>query len=174
MSKSLYQIHCAKTNQGGRPHQQDRMLVKEYEHRAIYAVFDGHGNNGGDVADFLSSKLSIYLDDNLETPDRHLISSCFHNLELELRQSKLDCYMSGSTCSILILNENGVATLGYVGDSSILICSKKKTEFGVHSASVNHNCDNDSERLRIQENGGRIEKSDPSILILFSGTFKNI
>ncbi len=164
----MYQVYSAKTNQGGRPYQQDRLLVIELQDKSIYIIFDGHGTAGGDIAEYLKTTCNNYLNGNdkiLKMSDKQIIISCFHEMELSLRQSSLDCHMSGSTCSMVIVNSTGMCCIGYVGDSSILICRKYKNDYQVRFASKNHNCDDIEERSRIEENGGRVERSDPRNLI---------
>ena len=160
----MYQVYSVKTNQGGRPYQQDRMLIKEFKDKSMYVIFDGHGAAGGDIAEFLKVTLQNHLDskDNIEeVSDKQLVTSCFHQMELALRQSSLDCYMSGSTCSMVVVNSTGNITVGYIGDSSILLCKKTESQYEVRYASKSHNCDDPEERIRIEGNGGRVDRTDP-------------
>eukprot|EP00835_Amoeboradix_gromovi_P001745 NODE_86_length_22163_cov_0.379442.p8 type:complete len:317 gc:universal NODE_86_length_22163_cov_0.379442:21908-20958(-) len=172
----MYQVYSAKTNQGGREYQQDRMLIIELQDKSIYAILDGHGGNGGDISEFLRITLEAYLNSEnkiLDMTDKQLVSSCFHHMELQLRQSKIDCYMSGSTCSIVLVNNNGVVTCGYVGDSTLIICKKTESNFEIRYASKNHNCEDLEEKARIENRGGRVEKTDPrSLLINLEGPLR--
>jgi serine/threonine protein phosphatase PrpC len=139
------------TAQGGRPHQEDRLLTAEIKHPGgiLLAVFDGHG---GPEAAQLAAQQTVEgfqqaLREHRDNPSEAL-RGLFKQLVRETDQLE-----SGSTASIqFIPSDAKQAFLGVLGDSPIaLIDTAGKVFIG-----PDHNVrSNRAERAAAEERGGR-------------------
>ena len=136
---------------------QDNLFIKkdflDEKDQFFIGVCDGHGDYGHSVSSYISKCLPNFLAD---TSDKNIISS-YNSLNRNLvENSKIDCSISGTTCSSIILNPEKIISLN-LGDSRTVLA---KYERGVYTAidlSTDHKPNIGTEKKRILINGGRIK-----------------
>jgi serine/threonine protein phosphatase PrpC len=120
----------------------------------VVACFDGHGEQGDLVAQFLrdklteqlichphfSSDLQLALKETIKSAERLLLQRYYRN-----------CSFSGSTMALCAIRDSKIVTAN-IGDSRVVLCSN-----GVASAlTTDHKADLPEERRRITSAGGRV------------------
>ena len=136
---------------------QDNLFIKkdflDEKDQFFIGVCDGHGDYGHSVSSYISKCLPNFLAD---TSDKNIVSS-YNSLNRNLvENSKIDCSISGTTCSSIILNPEKIISLN-LGDSRSVLA---KYERGVYTAidlSTDHKPNIGTEKKRILINGGRIK-----------------
>mmetsp|Transcript_81354 Transcript_81354/g.230524 ORF Transcript_81354/g.230524 Transcript_81354/m.230524 type:complete len:386 (-) Transcript_81354:173-1330(-) len=143
---------------------QDSWFVLKMEKKSIYAVFDGHGQRGHDVSNYVKENLPKLMlkDQAFESTDQAEIGPmmirCFKKMQALIRQAdrmkKLSAQMSGTTCTVVIHDtENGKLHVAHVADST---CVLGKTNKSAVALTRDHKPDLKDERARIERNGGRV------------------
>ena len=146
MSVPRFGIGISQTR-GLREYMEDYVCTSKLaKNKAIIGVFDGH--NGKESAEIVSDivcnkavKYSLYDDINF--------INLFNDLQKEVEKQT----ESGSTGVILYLGMD-VVRMAYVGDSSVYLVKND----GVQRITTPHNCNNEEEVKRIEEEGGNIEE----------------
>ena len=136
---------------------QDNLFIQknflDEKDQFFIGVCDGHGDWGHSVSSYIAKCLPNFLAD---TSDKNIISS-YNSLNQNLVQnSKIDCQLSGTTCSSIILNPEKIISIN-LGDSRSVLA---KYENGIYTAinlTTDHKPNIGSEKKRILINGGRIK-----------------
>lgn len=172
------------TEKGAKKRNQDRAVVHDLsqghpssQDELLLAVFDGHGDNGEEVAEYLKARLLHHaaqpaqaegerdLREWLRADPVEGLKALFQKLEADLAQeSSIDCYISGSTACIAHLCGSRL-TVGNLGDTRAVLASYpegKKDSGKERTAKANvitrdHTCQEEEEKQRILDNGGRVE-----------------
>ncbi|EZG45596.1 putative transmembrane protein [Gregarina niphandrodes] len=105
---------------------QDRAFILEIGPRfTAFGVFDGHGSNGHDVADFVSTAFKKGIQETFQYQKKltgsnilQFIHGLFAHADYELGRSGIDIMHSGCTGSLAI-RYNEMIYVGYVGDSKV-------------------------------------------------------
>ena len=158
---------------------QDSYLIKENifgEDLNLYGVFDGHGDNGHLISNYISEFLnnyytnkSNYIDNEELSSSKNTISKiflennekiikkCQADLDAKLNTKiKFDISQSGSTCVLLfIINETLICS--NIGDSQCYLfnCSEEEM-WTFESLSIIHKPTDIEEQKRILKSGGEI------------------
>ena len=158
---------------------QDSYLIKENifgEDFNLYGVFDGHGDNGHLISNYISEFLnnyytneSNYIDNEELSSSKNTLSKIFleynekiiKNCQADLDASlntkiKFDISQSGSTCVLLfIINETLICS--NIGDSQCYLfnCSEEEM-WTFESLSIIHKPTDIEEQKRILKSGGEI------------------
>jgi len=181
---------AAATEKGAKKRNQDRSVIHRLTTQAeeesgdsevVLGVFDGHGDNGEEVAEFLNVRLAHHastedLRAQLRSDPVAALKSLFDRLAADLAQEAptIDCYISGSTACLAHI-WNSKLTVGNLGDTRAVLASypeagkkdkdKDKDQDGPvkeRSAKANvitrdHTCQEEEEKERILAAGGRVE-----------------
>lgn len=134
---------------------------------SIYGVFDGHGQKGHDVSNFVKDNLPklILKDQRFKTADMpEMLKDCFKKMQSLVatadRMKKLSAQMAGTTCSVAIHDhEQNKLTVAHVADSTIVLGKYKDkghTELEAIALTRDHKPDLKDERARIEKAGGRV------------------
>mmetsp|Transcript_110727 Transcript_110727/g.286171 ORF Transcript_110727/g.286171 Transcript_110727/m.286171 type:complete len:380 (+) Transcript_110727:76-1215(+) len=145
---------------------QDAWFLLKMEQFSIYAVFDGHGQKGHDVSNFVKDNLPklIIKDARFKTDEQQkMLVDVFKKTQSLIatqdRMKKLSAQMSGTTATVCIHNHNSnVLTLAHVADSTAVL-GKEKTPGGELEGTKltrDHKPDLKDEKARIEKNGGRV------------------
>jgi len=149
------------TDQGSRPCQEDRLLIKRVEaqtHNGILlAVADGHG--GDATSSYVERQLSAGLFDNLlgktKSPMEALKQTFLHlnDSTLEISKKTGAHFVSGTTLSMVYLPDSEAnAYVGIIGDSPVILVRKD----GSLHISPEHNArSNKKERKSAVMRGGK-------------------
>ena len=144
-------------SQGVQKINQDNLFIKknflDEKDQFFIGVCDGHGDYGHSVSSYISKCLPNFLAD---TSDKNIISS-YNSLNRNLvENSKIDCSISGTTCSSIILNPEKIISLN-LGDSRVVLAKYEKGGYTAVNLSTDHKPNISSEKKRILINGGRIK-----------------
>lgn len=108
---------------------QDDYDLFECERSLLCVLFDGHGINGHHVAKYCKDYMGRYFIDNIEGFSKNpksaieeMVTSC----DTELKKSKIDTSLSGTTAIILYINSLGIH-VGSVGDSRAILSTVPKS-----------------------------------------------
>ena len=140
---------------------QDNLFIKknflDEENQFFIGVCDGHGENGHFISSYIAKCVPNFL---LDISDKNIIST-FNNLNQNLVQNtKIDCSLSGSTCTSIIINQEKIISIN-LGDSRAVLAKyvkeKEKDKYITINLSTDHKPNLISEKKRILINGGRIK-----------------
>lgn len=147
---------------------QDSWFVLKLETHSIYAVFDGHGQKGHDVSQFVKENLPklIIKDQRFKTPEMPaMLKEVFKKTQSLVgtadRMKKISAQMSGTTATVCIHDhKTNKITVAHVADSTAVLGrtksgSKKGDVEGV-ALTRDHKPDLKDERMRIEKAGGRV------------------
>eukprot|EP00927_Polykrikos_kofoidii_P048465 TRINITY_DN42740_c0_g1_i1.p1 TRINITY_DN42740_c0_g1~~TRINITY_DN42740_c0_g1_i1.p1 ORF type:complete len:504 (-),score=80.03 TRINITY_DN42740_c0_g1_i1:111-1454(-) len=152
---------------------QDEFFLLGRRESLLFGVFDGHGEEGHDVAHFCQTRLPTYLVKELrkggggDVVDWHgAVRNAFGELcscvESELEEKARN---SGTTASVVMLDRPAGATTGplrlrsaFLGDSSVVQASRslKSSGWSIKMKTDNHRPDREDEAHRILNAGGSI------------------
>lgn len=157
---------CRKGLKPESPNQDSWFVLKLEGNFSIYAVFDGHGQKGHDVSNFVKESLPklIVKDSRFKTDQMpNMLKDCFkkcQNLILAAdRMKKLSAQMSGTTATVCVHDHGqNKLTLAHVADSTSVLGKLKGANKTVEAVQLtrDHKPNLKDERQRIEKNGGRV------------------
>lgn len=158
---------CRKGLKPESPNQDSWMVMKVDGNFAIYGVFDGHGQKGHDVSNFVKENLPklIIKDPRFKTPDMpQMLKDAFKKMQNLIvtadRMKKVSAQLSGTTATIAIHDlANNKLTVAHVADSTCCLSSfkdKSKTTITARALTRDHKPELPSEKARIEKGGGRV------------------
>jgi len=158
---------CRKGLKPESPNQDSWSILKVDGNFAIYGVFDGHGQRGHDVSNFVKDNLPklIIRDPRFKTEDQaQMLKETFKKIQNLIvtadRMKKLSAQLSGTTATIVVHDfAMNKLTIAHVADSTCCLStwnddSKKKTT-GI-ALTRDHKPDLKDEKARIVKAGGRV------------------
>merc|ERR1719258_658998 len=113
---------CRKGLKPESPNQDSWSILKVDGNFAIYGVFDGHGQKGHDVSQFVKENLPklIIRDQRFKTDEMpKMLEDCFKKMQSLIvtadRMKKLSAQLSGTTCTIVVHDfAQGKLTIAHV------------------------------------------------------------
>ena len=116
-------------------------------------VCDGHGDCGHSISSYIAKVLPNFLAD---TTDKSIISS-YNALNQNLvENTKIDCSLSGTTCTSIILNPEKIISIN-LGDSRSVLAKYDNGIYNAINLTIDHKPNVGTEKKRILINGGRIK-----------------
>jgi serine/threonine protein phosphatase PrpC len=158
---------CRKGLKPESPNQDSWFVMKVDGNFALYGVFDGHGQKGHDVSNFVKENLPklIIKDPRFKTPDMpQMLKDSFKKMQNLIvtadRMKKVSAQLSGTTCTVVVHDfESNKLTIAHVADSTCCLSSfkdsSKKTFIG-KPLTRDHKPELPDEKARIEANGGRV------------------
>jgi serine/threonine protein phosphatase PrpC len=160
---------CRKGLKPESPNQDSWLVLKVESNYSIYGVFDGHGQKGHDVSNFVKDSLPKLIvqdprfsGDDEEQKKGMLIDSFKKTQSLIStleRQKRLSASMSGTTATVVIhdLRQNKLL-LSHVADSTCVLGKKVKDSDKLVGEALtrDHKPNNKDEKARIERAGGRV------------------
>mmetsp|Transcript_99454 Transcript_99454/g.222949 ORF Transcript_99454/g.222949 Transcript_99454/m.222949 type:complete len:388 (-) Transcript_99454:292-1455(-) len=157
---------CRKGLKPESPNQDSWSLLKVPGDFSIYAVFDGHGQKGHDVSNFVKDNLpKLILKDQRFKSDEMptMLTDCFKKMQNFIssadRMKKLSAQMSGTTATVVVHNEKKrQLTVSHVADSSAVLGRRNPDTKKMEAVQItrDHKPNLKDERARIEKNGGRV------------------
>lgn len=158
---------CRKGLKPESPNQDSWFVLKVDGSFSMYAVFDGHGQKGHDVSNFVKENLPklVIKDPRFKTNDMPaMLVDCFKKTQTLVsaadRMKKLSAQMSGTTATVVIHDNNrNKLTVSHVADSSAVLGkfkNREKKEMEAIQLTRDHKPNLKDERARIERNGGRV------------------
>jgi len=136
---------------------QDNFFIKKEflgeQEQFLLGVCDGHGTYGHLVSEYISKSLPNFLKD---TSDESIISGFIATNNTLINNSKIDCSLSGSTCTTLIINLDKIICAN-LGDSRAVLARYEKGIYSAVDLSNDHKPSDPNEMKRILIKGGRIK-----------------
>jgi serine/threonine protein phosphatase PrpC len=158
---------CRKGLKPESPNQDSWSVLKVEGNFSIYGVYDGHGQKGHDVSNFVKENMPkmIVRDQRFKTADMpEMCKDVFKKIQSLIayadRNKKLSAQMSGTTATLVLHNHAEQKLLvSHVADSTCVLGrytdeSKKKLQGA--ALTRDHKPDLPDERARIQKAGGRV------------------
>lgn len=150
------------------PNQDDFFAIQSGK-LGIYGVFDGHGPCGHKISNFVSASLPkcLALDPYFQDDTLNAIGRAFAktqgNLQYSARKGRFDSKVSGSTATLLVVQETDVGSslyVAHVGDSrAVLALSRGQgSAIAVVDLTEDHKPNKPSERMRIAAAGGVVRR----------------
>lgn len=144
------------------------MIVRVESRFSMYCVFDGHGQKGHDISNFVKENLPklILKDPRMHQEQMHteewpdICKSAFKQVQALIgaasRTGKLNAMMSGTTATVVMHNhEAKKLVIAHVGDSAAVLGAADPDVRAV-SLTRDHKPDLRDERARIERAGGRV------------------
>lgn len=146
-------------------HNQDNFHIYSDSKTLLLAVFDGHGPHGHTISAFASKTLPKHITTSKSRTSNPLdaIKSAFRHTELDLerhcslRSNKIDCEMSGTTATVVLV-EPSTLYIGFVGDSSVVLGTLKGKRHVAVKLTVDHKPTLPKEMKRIKAAGGEVRR----------------
>mmetsp|Transcript_8627 Transcript_8627/g.17681 ORF Transcript_8627/g.17681 Transcript_8627/m.17681 type:complete len:380 (-) Transcript_8627:177-1316(-) len=143
---------------------QDSWFLLKMDACSIYAVFDGHGQKGHDVSNFVKENLPklIIKDSRFKEGDQHaMFKEVFKRTQSLIgtadRMKKISAQMSGTTATVCLHDHvNNKITIAHVADSTAVLGRKKGSEYEGIALTRDHKPNLKDERARIEKAGGRV------------------
>jgi len=146
---------------------QDSWFVLSFENNySIYGVFDGHGQKGHDVSNFVKEALPklIVKDSRFQTPEMaDLLKDSFKKTQTLIaeaeRLKKLSAMMSGTTASVVVHDHKEKKIMvSHVADSTVVLGKKPKGggPMIAEKLTEDHKPNLKEEKKRIERAGGRV------------------
>mmetsp|Transcript_70647 Transcript_70647/g.187433 ORF Transcript_70647/g.187433 Transcript_70647/m.187433 type:complete len:392 (-) Transcript_70647:634-1809(-) len=130
---------------------------------SIYAVFDGHGQNGHEVSNFVKENLPklIVKDPRFMTDQTdEMLVDCFKKMQRLIASSdrmKNSARLSGTTCTLAIHDiQKDKITVAHVADSRAVLSKRCGQKCGGVQLTRDHKPVLPDERKRIESGGGRV------------------
>ncbi|KAJ3108137.1 hypothetical protein HDU97_002049 [Phlyctochytrium planicorne] len=133
----------------------------------LFAVFDGHGSDGGKASHYVKSVFPKVLRSLRKDFDRdpvEAMKTAYQTVNSMLTDnSAIDTYMSGTTAVLLVcLPEEDRVIVANVGDSRVLLgksaTGPKGNCWEAVQLTTDHTCSNPTELDRVKSSGARIEQ----------------
>jgi len=161
---------CRKGLKPESPNQDSWSVLKVENNFSIYGVYDGHGQKGHDVSNFVKENIPkmIVRDQRFKTDDMaNMMMDIFKKTQSLVayadRQKKLSAQMSGTTASVVIHSHAEKKLLiAHVADSTVVIgkhadaVKKDPNTIEAQVLTRDHKPDLKDERERIEKAGGRV------------------
>lgn len=160
---------CRKGLKPESPNQDSWSVLKVEGNFSIYGVYDGHGQKGHDVSQFVKENIPklIMRDQRFKTADMPaMMMDVFKKAQSLVahqdRQKKLSAQMSGTTASVVIHSHADKKLLiSHVADSTVVLgrytdASKNPAKTEAVVLTRDHKPDLPDERARIEKAGGRV------------------
>lgn len=152
---------CRKGLKPESPNQDSWFVMKVDGQFAIYGVFDGHGQKGHDVSNFVKDNLPklIIRDQRFKTDEMpKMLEDNFKKMQSLIatadRMKKLSAALSGTTATVVIHDfSKKKLTIAHVADST---CCLSKTNKEGRKMTRDHKPDLKDEKARIEKAGGRV------------------
>merc|ERR1719356_2036409 len=138
--------------------------ILKLEDQSIYGVFDGHGQKGHDVSQFVKDCMPklILKDQRFKGDDQGaMLKDVFKKTQSLVvtsdRMKKLSAQMSGTTATLCIHNhKEGKIIVAHVADSTCVLGSGSGQNFVGKELTRDHKPNLKDEKARIEKNGGRV------------------
>jgi len=158
---------CRKGLKPESPNQDSWSVLKVEGNFSIYGVYDGHGQKGHDVSNFVKENIPkmICRDNRFKTPEMApMMMDIFKKTQSLVayadRQKKLSAQMSGTTASVVIHSHaERKLLIAHVADSTVVLgryTDNSKTNLEAVVLTRDHKPDLPDERARIEKAGGRV------------------
>jgi len=139
---------------------QDRMFSKREEKTGafLFGVFDGHGEDGSKVTEFVLERLDKAVFGHSQWPSNPatVLRDSLQQIEkLLLADDRIETEFSGTT-AVLGSIINGMLTVVNVGDSRLICGTTERRELVAHEITHDHKPDLPGEKKRILATGGRV------------------
>ncbi|KAJ1456262.1 phosphatase 2C-like domain-containing protein, partial [Pelagophyceae sp. CCMP2097] len=126
--------------------------------RSLFAVFDGHGEHGQDVSEFVAEHVVERLEERLidDSGDaKHALVATFADVDFALRKSRVEAHYSGTTAVVVYRDGQKLYTAN-AGDSRAILARRVEGKLQALPLSKDHNPDLPDERARIVAAGGYV------------------
>lgn len=145
---------------------QDSWFMLKMDAFSIYAVFDGHGQKGHDISQFVKENLPKLIIKDPRYKEKEKVSPClvdaFKKVQALIltmdRMKKLSAQLSGTTATVVVHDhENKYITIAHVADSTCVMGTMQSDgTWKADAMTEDHKPNLKAEKARIEKNGGRV------------------
>jgi serine/threonine protein phosphatase PrpC len=145
---------------------QDSYSILKVDNYSIYGVYDGHGQKGHDVSNFVKDSMpKLILRDQRWKQSmedmKPMMTDSFKKMQslvaTQDRTKKLSAQMSGTTATVVVHNhKENKLLVSHVADSTCVLGKKDGKTFTGKALTRDHKPDLPDEKARIQKAGGRV------------------
>lgn len=158
---------CRKGLKPDSPNQDSWSVLNVAGDFSIYGVYDGHGQRGHDISEFVKDNLPKLLIKDQRFKTEGMQTMCVDNfkkiqglIQSLDEQRKLQAQMSGTTATVIIQDHTqNKLTISHVADSTAVLGSYEDASKKVVKATTltrDHKPNIKGERARIEKAGGRV------------------
>ncbi len=147
--------------------QDNYFIIKEFMNipeQFFMGICDGHGSYGHLISKYICNILPKKI---TKMNEENIIEAFLSVNKSLIEDSKIDCSLSGSTCSSLIITSDKIITAN-LGDSRAVLARYENGQYNAINLTRDHKPTESDEMKRILINGGRIKQ------FIDSRTGKNI
>jgi serine/threonine protein phosphatase PrpC len=146
---------------------QDSWSILKLSDFSLYGVFDGHGQKGHDVSNFVKENMPklVIRDQRFKTDDMMpMLADIYKRTQSMIttcdRMKKLNAQLSGTTCTFVIHDHSkNKLTVSHVADSTCVMGTfenESKSKLKGEPLTKDHKPNDPKEKKRIEANGGRV------------------
>jgi len=146
---------------------QDSWSILKLSDYSLYGVFDGHGQKGHDVSQFVKENMPklVIRDQRFKTADQcQMLTDIYKRVQSLIctcdRTKKLNAQLSGTTCTFVIHDhQKQKLTVSHVADSTCVMGSwedDSRKKLKGEPLTKDHKPNDPKEKKRIEANGGRV------------------
>ncbi|CAG9330904.1 unnamed protein product [Blepharisma stoltei] len=157
-------VNCRKGMKPDLPNQDDYCILIDGP-SYLLSVYDGHGQYGHDISNFVHSRLPnlmIAHPDWAENP-KQAIKDTFVSCQQQLidvcdkPETEFNCILSGTTATIVFYQKNKLIVAN-VGDSRAVLAKLENGKIIAHPITRDHKPEEADEKHRIERAGGEVKK----------------
>lgn len=136
-------------------------------------MFDGHGPYGHDVSDYIAKHLPIIVlekiysnkEINMVQILKESFIKCHESIEEHMDATdEFDCTLSGSTCTLAVIDTSSLKLwVAHAGDSRAIVSLKESGKYKAKELTLDHKPNLPDEQKRIESMGGEVRKSEGDI-----------
>lgn len=136
-------------------------------------MLDGHGPYGHDISDYIARHLPVLVLEkiysstnvNMDTILRESFNTVHQHVEEHMDNTdEFDCTLSGSTCTLAVIDtEAKKLWVAHVGDSRAIVSLKESGKYKAKELTLDHKPNLPEEQKRIESMGGEVRKSEGDI-----------
>ncbi|CAG9313651.1 unnamed protein product [Blepharisma stoltei] len=169
MRKLGIAVTCKKGLKLNLPNQDDFTIVID-ENCYYFGVFDGHGNDGHEVSNYVRRYLpmQIMAHDLFEIDILRAFTDCYLKINQTLetlgsgKDAEFDTLLSGTTATSIIVKNNHLY-IGHVGDSRAILGLKREDGYEAFRVTIDHKPMLPEEKKRIESKKGQVKRLDNDI-----------
>jgi len=143
-----------------RPNQDAFVCLERFGNstQSAFAVLDGHGALGQEVAGFCRKRLPANLAKSMQREGTvtEAMAAAFADTQTALRKGRVDCTISGSAVSMALLRGEELFVAN-AGDCRVVLGRERGSHYEAIDLSVDHKPDRPDERERLLKSGARVE-----------------
>jgi len=147
------------------PNSDSWMFVQINQHCSLYGIFDGHGEDGYLISNYVKESLPVlilqdarFITDGMPAMLRDVFRQMQESIQKSDAQGKFNAQRSGTTATICVHDHlYQRLTIAHIGDGACALAEREQNDLVMKKLTTDHQPDLCSERKRIEQVGGSIQ-----------------